>query len=218
PRISCPAPREGTRVAELLARLGRGETVALVTDAGMPALSDPGGTLVAAAAREGFEVLVVPGPSAVASALSVSGLPAVPHTFLGFLPSRAGARRAFLEGLRGRAETLVWFESPHRLAASLEDAARVLGPRPAAVARELTKLHEETLRGPLDELARTLKARGEGRGEATVVVRGAAPGESADPVVDAESLDAAIREELARGTGTRALARELARITGHRAR
>ena len=148
-RISCPGPREESRVADLLERLALGESVALVSDAGMPVLSDPGQRLVEAAAAAGFPVLVVPGPSAPAAALAVSGLPAVPHVFLGFLPAREGERRRFLEALRGRAETLVWFEAPHRLPESLEAAAEVLGPRRACVARELTKLHEEAVRGTL---------------------------------------------------------------------
>ena len=128
PRISCPAPREGARVEELLERLSRGETVALVSDAGMPGMSDPGERLVAAAAEAGHVVEVVPGPSAPAAALAISGLPAVPHVFLGFLPARQGERRRALEALRSRTETLVWFEAPHRLRESLEDAARGPGP------------------------------------------------------------------------------------------
>jgi 16S rRNA (cytidine1402-2'-O)-methyltransferase len=209
PRISCPAPREGARVPELLRRLEAGETIALASDAGMPALSDPGRELVAAAAREGFPVLVVPGPSAVASALAVSGLPAVPHTFLGFLPARSGERRRFLEAHRDRVETLVWFEAPHRLVESLNDAARILGPRRAAVARELTKLHEETLRGTLDELALLFQARGAGRGEITVVVEGGekAPQKRVD-------VDEEIRAGLTAGLSKRAVAREIAAKSG----
>ena len=214
PRISCPAPREKARVAELLERLGRGETVALVSDAGMPLFSDPGASLAAAAAA-GFPVRVVPGPSAPSAALAVSGLPAVPHLFAGFLPARAGERRRFLEEMAGRAETLVWFEAPHRLAESLADAASVLGPRRACVARELTKLHEEAARGTLAELAGLFAARGPARGEATVVVEGRgtdarAPAED----VDGDSLDRRISEALARGRDKRQIARELARETG----
>ena len=174
PRVSCPGPREETRVADLLGRLARGETVALVSDAGMPALSDPGARLVDAAARAGYSVLVVPGPSAPTSALAVSGISAVPHVFVGFLPARAGERGRFLERLARRTETLVWFEAPHRLHESLAQAAEILGPRRACVARELTKLHEEAQRGTLPELAAKLPARGPGRGEITVVVEGAA--------------------------------------------
>lgn len=216
PRISCPAPREGSRVAELLARLDRGETVAVVSDAGMPALSDPGERLVEAAAAAGHRVEVVPGPSAPAAALAISGLPAVPHLFVGFLPSRSGERRRALEKLAGRPETLVWFESPHRLAESLSDAAHVLGPRRACVARELTKLHEEALRGTLPELADTLRTRERSRGEVTVVVEG---GESPKPPAGTEGdLDAEIRRALARGEKTREIARAIGRRTGRPAR
>ncbi|MGH9368151.1 MAG: 16S rRNA (cytidine(1402)-2'-O)-methyltransferase [Thermoanaerobaculia bacterium] len=211
PRVSCPAPKERARVGQLLRRLAAGQTVALVSDAGMPLLSDPGGELVAAAAAAGYPVRVVPGPSAPAAALAVSGLPAVPHLFLGFLPARRGERRRFLEGIRERAETLVWFEAPHRLAESLEDAAGILGPRRCCVARELTKLHEEAVRGSLPGVAGELRARGAGRGESTVVVEGARAG-PAPP--DADSVDRQIAAALAAGRDKRAVARELARATG----
>jgi 16S rRNA (cytidine1402-2'-O)-methyltransferase len=216
-RISCPAPREKSRSAELLRRLSQGQTVALVTDAGMPALSDPGEHLVQAAAEAGFPVLVVPGPSASAAALAVSGLPAVPHTFLGFLPARSGERSRFLEALRDRRETLVWFEAPHRIVSSLNDAARVLGPRRAVVAREMTKIHEEVLRGTLDELAALFAGRGIGRGEITVVVQGAAGAEALRSLGEG-GVDAAIREALQAGVSKRAAAREIAARTGRPAR
>jgi len=209
PRISCPAPRETSRVRELLERLARGETVALVSDAGMPGLSDPGERLVDAAAAAGFAIEVVPGPSAPAAALSVSGLPAVPHFFAGFLPARAGERRRALESLKGREETLVWFEAPHRLLESLEDSAQVLGARRASVARELTKLHEEVVRGTLPELAAAFRARGAGRGEITVVVAGSSGNAAARE--GGPSLDDEIRTGLARGAPRRTLARELAK-------
>jgi 16S rRNA (cytidine1402-2'-O)-methyltransferase len=215
PRISCPAPRERSRVADLLERLRRGETVALVSDAGMPALSDPGERLVDAAARAGFDVEVVPGPSAPAAALAVSGLPAVPHFFAGFLPARAGERRRALEKMRDREETLLWFEAPHRLVESLADAAAVLGPRRACVARELTKLHEEAVRATLPELAEIFRSRGAGRGEITVVAEG---GSAGAPRGDPASLEAEIRSALERGQSKRGLARELARRSGRPAR
>ena len=216
PRISCPAPREESRVGELLARLGRGETVALVSDAGMPVLSDPGEQLVEAASGAGFAVEVVPGPSAATAALAVSGLPAVPHFFLGFLPSRPGERRRALERLRDREETLVWFESPHRLPESLADAARVLGPRRACVARELTKFHEEALRGTLPGLAEAFRSRESIRGEVTVVVEGGKA--TARETGTADELDADIRRALARGESTRDLARAIGKRTGRPAR
>ena len=210
-RISCPVPREDARAAELVERLSRGETVALVTDAGMPAMSDPGARLVEAAAGAGFAVLVLPGPSAPAAALAVSGIPAVPHLFVGFLPARAGERRRLLESLRDRAETLVWFEAPHRLKESLTDAADALGPRRASVSRELTKLHEETVRGALPDVARELAARGPARGEITVVVEGRT---GRAPREEGDDLDARIRDALAAGEALKALSREIARRSG----
>jgi 16S rRNA (cytidine1402-2'-O)-methyltransferase len=216
PRISCPAPREGSRVPELLERLSRGETVALVSDAGMPSLSDPGERLVEAAAGAGFRVEVVPGPSAPAAALAVSGLPAVPHFFAGFLPSRAGERRRMLERLRDREETLVWFEAPHRLLASLSDAAEILGPRRASVARELTKLHEETLRGTLTDLAEIFGQRGTGRGEVTVVVQGNLG--DAVPEQSAQAIETEVRRALEGGRSKRELSRDIGRRFGLKAR
>ena len=216
PRVSCPAPREGARVEELLQRLSRGETVALVSDAGMPAMSDPGERLVAAAAQAGHVVEVVPGPSAPAAALAVSGLPAVPHVFVGFLPARQGERRRALEALRSRTETLIWFEAPHRLRESLEDAAVALGPRRASVARELTKVHEEVVRGTLPEVAETFRARGPGRGEVTVVVEGAESSAIQPPTT--EDVDEKIREALAAGEALKRLSKEIARRAGRPAR
>lgn len=214
-RISCPAPRERSRVPEVLNRLAEGQTVALVSDAGMPGLSDPGEQLVAAAAAADFPVEVIPGPSAPAAALAVSGLPAVPHYFAGFLPARSGDRRRALEELAGRRETLVWFEAPHRLIESLEDAARIFGDRRACVARELTKTHEEVVRGTLSEIAREFRSRGEGRGEITMVVEGlreAAAGMAGD------ELDREIEAALASGLEKRAIARALAGKSGRPAR
>ena len=213
-RISCPGPREESRIAELLERLRAGETVAIATDAGMPTLSDPGTRLVEAAVTAGFPVRVVPGPSAPAAALAVSGLPPVPHVFLGFLPARRGERTRFLEALRERSETLVWFEAPHRLADSLEDAAGALGARRACVARELTKLHEEARHGTLPDLAREIRARGQVRGEITVVAEGRPSGEAARRETDADEVDDRIREALAAGSAVKALSREIARRAG----
>jgi len=183
----------------------------------MPGLSDPGEHLVAAAAGAGFPVLVVPGASAPAAALAVSGLPAVPHLFLGFLPARAGERRRFLEDLKDRPETLVWFEAPHRLADSLEDAAEVLGPRRVAVARELTKLHEETVRGTLTDVARVFRSRATARGEATVVTEGRRrPGR--ETVAGDEEIDREIQRELDLGRDKRSIARALGERSGWPAR
>jgi 16S rRNA (cytidine1402-2'-O)-methyltransferase len=163
---------ERSRLPGLLAALAEGRTVLLLTDAGMPSVSDPGYTLVRAAIDAGVEVTSVPGPSAVTTALAVSGLPVDRFCFEGFLPRKAGERRARLTGLADERRTMVFFESPHRLADALTDAAAAFGDaRPAAVCRELTKTHEEVRRGSLAELA-SWAADGV-RGEITLVVGGA---------------------------------------------
>lgn len=163
---------ETTRTPELLEALRAGTRILLVTDAGMPTVSDPGYRLVAAAAAEDLPVTCVPGPSAVTTALAVSGLPSDRFCFEGFLPRKAGERRARLSALQAERRTAVLFEAPHRLPACLADMAEVLGAeRRAVVCRELTKTHEEIRRGTLAELAAW--AAGGVRGEVTVVVEGA---------------------------------------------
>lgn len=168
--LSLHAHNEAARTAEVLAALAAGRDVALVSDAGTPLVSDPGERLVAAAIAAGHPVVPVPGPSAVLAALAGSGLPPVPFAFLGFAPRRAAERAGRFAAFRERPETLVLFESPHRLAATLRALADSLGPRPACVARELTKLHEEWARGTLAELAE--RFAGGTRGEVTIVVEG----------------------------------------------
>jgi len=206
--VSLHAHNEAKRQAEALAALDSGARVALVSDAGTPLVSDPGERLVRAALEAGHAVEAVPGPSAALAALVVSGLPAERFTFVGFLPRRAGERRALLARLRAAPETLVLFESPRRLAATLRELAGALGPRRAAVARELTKLHEEVARGTLGELASRF-AEGT-RGEVTVVVEGA--GEA--PAASADELDAAISARLAAGERPREIAAALAPRAG----
>jgi 16S rRNA (cytidine1402-2'-O)-methyltransferase len=165
---------ESARIPALLAAIRGGATVLLVTDAGMPAVSDPGFRLVAACVQEGLRVTCLPGPSAVTTALAVSGLPSDRFCFEGFAPRRGGPRRRWLAGLAGEGRTCVFFESPHRLAATLADAAEVLGAdRAAVVCRELTKQYEEVRRGGLGALA--LWAADGVRGEVTVVLSGAPP-------------------------------------------
>lgn len=161
-------------------RLRGGASLALVTDAGTPGLSDPGARLVRDAVAGGVTVIPVPGPSALLAALAASGLPWDRFLFLGFLSRRPGRLRRELA--EGRERTVVFYESPHRVVKTLEAAREVLGDRPCAVARELTKVHEEFLRGPLSRVAETLKGRGNVRGEITVVI---APPEDG-PVEDNE--------------------------------
>ncbi|MFW3170559.1 16S rRNA (cytidine(1402)-2'-O)-methyltransferase [Geodermatophilus sp. CPCC 206100] len=166
---------ERARLPGLLDALTSGATVLLLTDAGMPSVSDPGYTLVRAAIDAGVPVTSVPGPSAVTTALAVSGLPVDRFCFEGFLPRKGGERRSRLTGLADERRTMVFFESPHRLGDALADAVEALGPdRPAAVCRELTKTHEEVRRGTLAELAAW--AVDGVRGEITLVVGGAPAG------------------------------------------
>jgi 16S rRNA (cytidine1402-2'-O)-methyltransferase len=180
---------EATRVPQLIEALLGGQDVLVVTDAGMPSVSDPGYRLVAAAIEAGLPVTSLPGPSAVITALAVSGLPVDRFCFEGFLP-RKGRRRA-LDALAGERRTLVFFEAPHRLAATLADLAAAFGAdRPAAVCRELTKTYEEIRRGSLGELAEW--AAGDVRGEITLVVAGATEAEAPDTAGLAE--DVAARE------------------------
>ncbi len=179
---------------KLMERLECGEAVALVSDAGTPLISDPGYKLVAAAAEAKVAVFAVPGASAALAALTVAGLPSDRFLFAGFLPNKSGARRRALSELAPVPASLVIYESARRLPASLADMAAVLGPRPAAVARELTKLHEEVRRGMLNDLAEHYADAGAPKGEVVVVVGPPAPDAEASP--DAEALDAQLRAAL----------------------
>jgi 16S rRNA (cytidine1402-2'-O)-methyltransferase len=173
PTVSYFEHNEERRTPELIERLKRGAKIALVTDAGTPAISDPGYRLVRAAHEAGVRVAAVPGPSAAVAALSISGLPTDRFVFEGFLPTRASARRAALKRMAREERTFVIFEAARRLSETLDDMAAEFGPdRMAAIARELTKTFEETVRGTLGELARTFKTR-EALGEVTIVVEGA---------------------------------------------
>jgi 16S rRNA (cytidine1402-2'-O)-methyltransferase len=175
PLVSLHAYNEGQRVPDLLERLGSGQVITLVSDAGTPLLSDPGYELVSAAAQAGIEIRVVPGPSAITAALAVAGLPTTRFCFEGFLPSRSRERRTELARLAQEPRTLVFFEAPHRIAETLTDlVAEFGGERQAAVARELTKTHETIYRGTLLDLAkRAVDEPNFQRGEITLVVGGA---------------------------------------------
>jgi 16S rRNA (cytidine1402-2'-O)-methyltransferase len=201
---------ESARVPLLLDALRGGEDVLVVTDAGMPSVSDPGYRLVAAAVAEGIAVTTLPGPSAVTTALAVSGLPVDRFCFEGFLPRKPGERRRVLADLAAERRTLVFFEAPHRLADSLADLAAAFGTeRPAAVCRELTKTYEEVIRGPLGELAGW--AAGDVRGEITLVVAGAAPA-AADTSPQALVAEVAAREDA--GQARKDAIAEVARANG----
>jgi 16S rRNA (cytidine1402-2'-O)-methyltransferase len=177
PQVSLHDHNEGARTPDLLARLGQGACIALVSDAGTPAISDPGFELVRAAAAAGIEVIAIPGPCAAIAALSIAGLPTDRFCFEGFLPARGAARRARLESLAAEVRTLVFYESPHRVKDMLEDCAATLGGERAGVlAREISKLHETLYRGTLQSLAaRAGTDLDIGRGEIVLTVAGAAP-------------------------------------------
>jgi len=180
---------------EILAHLAAGRSVALVSDAGTPLVSDPGQPLVQAALEHDFDVVPIPGPSAVLAALTVSGLATDRFFFAGFLPARPTERRRAIRELENIPATLILFEAPSRLAGALTDLAALLGPRPAAVARELTKLHEEIRRGPLPDLAAQYAEPGNVRGEIVVVISAPRHDVVAPSVAD---LDRRLGEELQR--------------------
>ena len=198
---------EAARTPELIAELEAGHPVVVATDAGMPSVSDPGYRLVAAAVEAGLEVTCVPGPSAVLTALAVSGLPVDRFCFEGFLPRQGGPRRRRLAELAAEPRTMVFFEAPHRLVDFLIDCAAELGgDRPAAVCRELTKPHEQVARGSLAELV--ARAEELARGEICVVVQGR------DQDDDEQDALALVQQRMAQGEKLSAAVAEVARLTG----
>ena len=201
---------EAAEVRNVVDRLDRGETVVVVTDAGMPGVSDPGERLVAAAAAAGLTVEVVPGPSAALAALVVSGLPTNRFCFEGFLPRKGAARSQRLAELAAEPRTIVVFEAPHRVRAAVADLATALGGlRRVALARELTKLHEEVWRGTLSGAVDHLD-RHEPRGEYVLVVDGAPP----PPPAGEDDVEAALRTRLAAGSDKRSAVTEVATALG----
>jgi 16S rRNA (cytidine1402-2'-O)-methyltransferase len=197
PTISYHEHNEMTRSAELVKKLEEGAQVALVTDAGMPGISDPGYRLIALAIRHHIPVVPVPGPAAFLAALVASGLPTDSFRFSGFLPAKHGQRRELLESIKDSPRTQVFYEAPHRIREALEDVVAVLGPdRPAVLAREVTKLHEEYLRGRAEEILEAVKSR-ELKGEITLLIgkaeAGARPAASAPAV--RERFDRLVAQE-----------------------
>jgi len=201
-----------SKLASLLRRLGAGASIAVVSDAGMPGISDPGADLIAACLEQGIPVTAIPGPTATMTALVLSGLPAERFSFRGFLPAAKEARRRALRDLAVREETLVFYEAPHRLIACITDMLESLGDRRAAAARELTKMHEEIVRGRLSELGAHFASHPP-RGEITLIIEGAAA-ESA-PVTDLAEAVAEVRRLVGEGVSLRDAAREVAQSTGH---
>ena len=200
---------EASRTPQLLEELANGKSVGLISEAGMPAVSDPGQRLIAAVSDAGFIVIPIPGPSAVISAVVGSGLPTGRFSFIGFLPRERGARRKALGELRTHPETLIFYESPERAGACLSDMAEAFGPeRPAVLARELTKRYEEFVRGTCQSLAQQYAQKAP-RGECTLVIGGCSTQEE-QPL----DLDTAVRELLAQGLGPKDIASRLMVKTG----
>lgn len=207
--VSLPAFAEGQRAGRILERVEAGEDCALVTDAGSPGISDPGERLVAEALERGLRVVAVPGPTALVAALSASGLPTGRFHFLGFLPRKGPERRALLEEVAPLGATLLLYESPRRVGETLADLLEVLGERRACVARELTKVHEEFVRGQLSELAARYAAE-EVRGEVVLVVEGRV----GEQRWSEEEVRRALEQGLGRGEKLKALSTEVARRAG----
>ncbi len=191
PLLSYHEYNEASRSAELIEILRQDNSVALVSDAGTPLLSDPGYRVVRAAIETGIAVVPIPGASALLPALTASGLPTDSFLFLGFLPAKSVARRKRLEGLAGQTRTLVVYESPHRVLETLNVIAEIFPERRLVLAREITKLHEEFLRGTAQEIEKQLVARGSIRGEITLVIAGGEEvAHEIDPVLAVERLEA----------------------------
>ena len=208
---------EAARCETILAALREGKSVALVSDGGTPGISDPGALLVRRAREEGFRVVPVPGPSALTALLSASGLPPGPFTFIGFLPHRQGERRRMLSTLRPEARPLVFFESPHRILATLQDALEVLGDRQAVLGREMTKVHEEFLAGTLGAVRESLGRRSV-KGEIAFLVAGADEAGARRTTGDAQPADEsparAVRRLVAAGCDRKEALRRVARERG----
>jgi 16S rRNA (cytidine1402-2'-O)-methyltransferase len=206
PMVSYHEHNEAERAAELVSRMLAGESVALVSDAGMPLVSDPGYRLVRAAIENGITVQPVPGPSASLTALAASGLPTDAFHFGGFLPAKAGQRTRLLESLADETATLIFYEAPHRVAEALEAIQETLGARRVVVARELTKIHEEFLRGTAAEIRAELQSRSAIRGEITILIAKAeAPPQDDTPL--GEAVEALVQNGVPRMEAIKQVAR-----------
>jgi 16S rRNA (cytidine1402-2'-O)-methyltransferase len=210
PLTSYHEHNEKTKAQDLVARLARGQNIALVSDAGTPAISDPGFRLVVQAIRAGVRIIPIPGASALTAVLSATGLPTDRFVFEGFLPAKKKQRRERLQILRDEIRTLIFYEAPHRLRDTLEDIHELLGNREAVLAREVSKIHEEFLRGPISELVRGLGG-GDVRGEVTLIISGSA-GESR---ANEDLLKAEIRELKRKGLRVKEIAEVLGEKFGY---
>ncbi len=209
PTISYHEHNEATRAGELVARLAGGASVALVSDAGMPLVSDPGYRVVRAAIDAGIQVEPVPGASAALAALAASGLATDAFSFGGFLPHKPGQRLKLLESLADEQATAIFYEAPHRILESLEAIAQALGPRPVVVARELTKIHEEFLRGTAEEVRAQLAARDAVKGEITLLI-----GKATAPPPDDTPLPEAVEALVSGGMAKMDAIKQVARRRG----
>jgi len=209
PMVSYHEYNENTRSVDLLRDLEAGKNIALVSDAGTPLIADPGYRLVEQARDRGIPVIPIPGPSALLAALSASGLPTDSFSFHGFLPPKKGQRRKLLQELRPSQSTLVFFEAPHRILDALQDIGDLLGSRPVVLARELTKIHEEFLRGTAGELRAVLEKRTSVKGEITLMV---GKGETAE--VDDTPLAEAVEKLVQSGTSRMDALKTVARQRG----
>ncbi len=209
PLVSYHEHNEAQRAAELMTKLRAGMNIALVSDAGTPLVADPGYRLVHAAAQAGFTVTPVPGPAAVIAALAGSGLPTDHFRFGGFVPAKSGQRARLLESLRGAEETLIFYEAPHRILETLADLERILPNRPVVVARELTKIHEEFLRGAAREVRETLLARGSVKGEITLLI-----GKAEERELDETPIEEAVARLIREGVGRMDALKTVARRRG----
>ncbi len=210
PQISYHQHNQQTRIPELIEKLNQGKTIALVTDAGMPGISDPGYELVAACVEANISVVPIPGVSASITALSASGLPTNKFIFIGFLPTKSKLRQQELESLSNLAQTIIIYESPHRLKQTLQDLTKVLGKeRKIVLARELTKLHEEFWRGTLEEAINHYQNL-QPKGEFTLVISGAKPEK---PELSETTIKAELQELIAQGISRSQASRQLAQQT-----
>lgn len=212
PQLSYHDHNRNTRIPELIEQLNRGRAIALVTDAGMPGISDPGYELVKACIEAGILVVPIPGPSAAITALTASGLPTEQFVFEGFLPAKGQDRRDRLESIQAEARTIIFYEAPHRLRQTLQDLADVLGKdRQLVLARELTKLYEEFWRGTLEEAATQLKNK-EPQGEYTLLVAGTP---TALPYLSAEEIESELKAIMLQKVSRSQASRQLAKVTAH---
>jgi 16S rRNA (cytidine1402-2'-O)-methyltransferase len=209
PTISYHDHNEAERSADLVERMQAGATVALVSDAGMPLVSDPGYRLVRAAVEAGIVVEPIPGPSAALTALAASGLPTDEFHFAGFLPPKSGQRTRTLQMLAAEQATLIFYEAPHRILETLEAIEAILGPRPVVLARELTKVHEEFLRGSAGEVRQLLSERESIKGEITLLV-----GKAAEPAPDDTPVERAVEALVESGVPRMDAIKQVARQRG----